>query len=219
MTLQEFSDEMDVIYENINKGGAVGLDDYEKSVILTMAAEKLGIELIKADLASVPQLVTNYAAAAATSAALMDSRAVVFALPDNYVSILNESVNDATTTFVVLPLMPIEYQRLMSKPYKYPTKRSSWRLVNAAASASEQNVEIIGPNGKTLTNYKATITILPTPIIVGDSALPDGLTVRGLSGPSETNLSTALHPTITEYATTLAERYYFDKYGNPAAGQ
>lgn len=37
MTLQEFSDEFDVLYNNIMSNQAPGLDEYEKSVFLTKA--------------------------------------------------------------------------------------------------------------------------------------------------------------------------------------
>lgn len=233
MTELEFSNEMDVIYENINKGGAVGLDAYEKSVILTMAAEKVGVELIKADLGSVPQLVHTEELSPiavidpAELAVQIDARSKVFELPGNYVSILTESALEGSDkTFVVLPIMPIEYQRLMAKPYNYPTKRTSWRLVNSNAgetgtpgstTATKQAVEIIGPNSSNIDKYKVTMTVLPEPIIVED--LPDPLTIRGKDEKQNTNLSTAYHPTILEYATTLAERYYFDKYGNPGQQQ
>ena len=37
MTVQEFSDEFDVLYNNIMSNQAPGLDEYEKSVFLTKA--------------------------------------------------------------------------------------------------------------------------------------------------------------------------------------
>lgn len=37
MTLQEFSDEFDVLYNNITSNQAPGLNEYEKSVFLTKA--------------------------------------------------------------------------------------------------------------------------------------------------------------------------------------
>lgn len=216
MTELEFSNEMDVIYENINKGGAVGLDAYEKSVILTMAAEKVGVELIKADLASVPQLVvTQRIPKVNTPVTRIDQRSTVFELPADYVSIITETaeVADPFSSYMVLPLLPIEYQRLMSKPYNYPTKRNCWRLVNKSAADQNQSVEVIAPNTVDLTHYNVTMTVLPEAIIVEN--LPDDLTVRGIATQQNTNLSEDYHPTILEYATTLAERYYYDKYGNP----
>ena len=37
MTAQEFSDQFDVFYNNLNSNQAPGLDEYEKSVLITRA--------------------------------------------------------------------------------------------------------------------------------------------------------------------------------------
>jgi len=41
MTIQEFSSEFDVQYNNIASNAAPGLDEYEKSVLLTRAQDEL----------------------------------------------------------------------------------------------------------------------------------------------------------------------------------
>lgn len=41
MTTQEFSNEFDVLYNNIMSNQAPGLDEYEKSIFLTKAQEEL----------------------------------------------------------------------------------------------------------------------------------------------------------------------------------
>ena len=41
MTIKEFSDEFDILYNNINSNQAPGLNDYEKSIFLTKAQEEL----------------------------------------------------------------------------------------------------------------------------------------------------------------------------------
>ena len=41
MTLQEFSDEFDVLYNNISSNQAPGLNEYEKSVFLTKAQNEI----------------------------------------------------------------------------------------------------------------------------------------------------------------------------------
>ena len=45
MTNNEFSNEFDVLYQNIASNQAPGLDAYEKSVFLTMAQEQIVLEL------------------------------------------------------------------------------------------------------------------------------------------------------------------------------
>ena len=41
MTIQEFSDQFDVLYNNIMSNQAPGLDEYEKSVFLTKAQDEI----------------------------------------------------------------------------------------------------------------------------------------------------------------------------------
>ncbi len=41
MTIQEFSNEFDVLYNNIMSNQAPGLDEYEKSVFLTKAQSEI----------------------------------------------------------------------------------------------------------------------------------------------------------------------------------
>ena len=45
MTTQEFSNEFDVLYNNIMSNAAPGLDEYEKSVFLTNAQDEIVIDL------------------------------------------------------------------------------------------------------------------------------------------------------------------------------
>ena len=45
MTLQEFSLEFDILYNNIKSQSAPGLDEYEKSVLLTDAQESLVLDI------------------------------------------------------------------------------------------------------------------------------------------------------------------------------
>ena len=41
MTPKEFSSQFDILYDNITSGKAPGLNDYEKSVLLTKAQDQL----------------------------------------------------------------------------------------------------------------------------------------------------------------------------------
>ena len=41
MTIKEFSDEFDTLYNNIMSNQAPGIDEYEKSVFLTRAQEEI----------------------------------------------------------------------------------------------------------------------------------------------------------------------------------
>ena len=45
MTTSEFSNEFDVLYNNVTSNQAPGLDNYEKSVVLTKAQEEVVLGL------------------------------------------------------------------------------------------------------------------------------------------------------------------------------
>ena len=121
--------------------------------------------------------------------------------------ILLESVSSASEEFKVIPISDEEYNLAMTKPYRYPRRRTSWRLIDSQTTTGY--VEIVGRPGAVLTKYKAAIVRYPAPIIVG-TITPQ--TVRGVSTPQMTDLIPSLHPKILEVATTLAEQYYLDKY-------
>jgi hypothetical protein len=59
MTLEEFSLEFDVLYNNISSNKAPGLNEYEKSIFLTLAQEQI-----------IKELYTNYEKNEASTVAL-----------------------------------------------------------------------------------------------------------------------------------------------------
>ena len=227
MTNLEFSHEMDVIYENINKGGAVGLKPYEKSVILTTAQEKLVQSLATSDLSIISSLVrTVNTPVDLTVINKIDERAFSFKMPSAYLAILSEKAIHHTHAnptlaqkvfYSVIPLTPIEYTATQTKPYSYPPRRTAWRLINSGENISNtlKRVEILGRPGKPLHEYRATYLVLPMPIILED--LTGTYTIRGRAVETETNLVSSLHPMILEYAVTLAEKFYYDKYNTEEA--
>ena len=48
MTSTEFSNEFDVLFENLTTGGNIELDEYEKSICLTKGQEILALEMAQA---------------------------------------------------------------------------------------------------------------------------------------------------------------------------
>lgn len=214
MTNEEFSREMDIIYENLNKGGAVGLDAYEKSVILTNAQEKLAMDLANKDLSLLPSLVRTASIAKGAVTPQIDSRAYNYPLPASVLKIVNELLVDTVNVveYAVVPLDFIAYTLLRRKPYSYPPRRTAFRLINSGTNANEvdKSVEILVRGADATSKYNITYVIQPVPIIF--TGVTE--TIRGKSSPSITNMLESLHPTILEYAVTLAEKYYFDKYGN-----
>ena len=209
MTTDEFKDELNVIYENINKGGAPGLDDYEISVILSNAQE----ELVKAAPDEIfPSLVTVADISSPTITGIDSGYS--FNLPDDWLKFLNEKVTDVSgDTLRVIPIDVVEYTTKMSKAYNYPIRRTAWRLMLDASSNTA--VEIRVRPGFVPTTYSLRYLRRPTPIIVADlSLLTPAASIDGLTAITQCELADRYHRDIIKYASQLAEQYYMDKYEN-----
>ena len=173
MTIQEFSTEFDVLFNNVTSNQAPGLNEYEKSVFLTKAQSQLVNEYFNtrtdgfgggfdgsqkrqydfSSLICVAEL-SNYND---TSYIKLDKRSRVFLFPSDYFLAVNEIISDGVFQYAITPLSYGEYQRLMLKPYNFPVKRGVWRLntnikenVEGGEVISTQPiVEIIGKFQKT----------------------------------------------------------------------
>lgn len=230
MTNQEFSNEFDVLYNNIMSNQAPGLDEYEKSVFLTKAQDEIiknyfnpkgnkynegfdGNEKRQIDFS---MIVRSIAITTGFTAGTFDTRGKAVILPKDIIMILNEHVlvTRAKSTgdpgsaqeSVRLTIVPIEYKeysRLMSKPYKRPLKWQAWRLLNN--STTNNSAEIItGPND-TLTSYNIRYIKKPRAIILSDL---EGVTLDGQSKAQTCELDSILHPEILQRAVELAKAAY-----------
>lgn len=158
MTTQEFSNEFDVLYNNIMSNQAPGLDEYEKSVFLTKAQEELVRDYFNSrnvknaqgfddsqkrqydfstllSNAELYDCADNIRALAAhnliTFNPIFDNRSRVYLAPSDLFLAINESIKDsAKRRYSVLPISYDEYNRLMSKPYGFPLKRQAWRIIS-----------------------------------------------------------------------------------------
>lgn len=154
MTNKEFSDQFDVLYNNITSNQAPGLNEYEKSVFLTKAQSELvknyfvpegnphqkGFDDNQKRQMDFSLLMKTFSAAPFDNGVLggIDPRAFVYQLPDDILYIVNESLRYLSSTLSVaairqvIPLDYEEYLRLMSKPFKEPLKYQAWRLMEKA---------------------------------------------------------------------------------------
>ena len=168
MTTAEMSAELDIIYENINKNGAPGLDDYGKSVILSHAQELLVKETLKVDptASQFPQLIDIYESTTpATTTGFSWGR--VFTGVSGILSILNETVSDTDdVVYTVLPVSPAQFDSYQSTPYKYPPRRRAWKI--AELNSATNSVELFGRPNTTLEKYKVRYVRKPKPIIISD---------------------------------------------------
>lgn len=150
MTINEMSQEFDILYNQVNSNQASSVDEYEKSVFLTKAQDELikayfdprGNKFIegfddgqkrqydfsllvvnkKLDEISDYNVVEQY-----------DPRSYIYVMPSDLLLTLNESVVEKSGginyIYQIIPISYTQYGVLMQKPYQYPTKRAVWRLI------------------------------------------------------------------------------------------
>jgi hypothetical protein len=168
MTTAEFGAELDIIYENINKNGAPGLDDYEKSVILTHAQELLVKETLKVDpsASQFPQLIDIYESSTPISSSTF-SWGITFPFVNSVLSILNELVIDTEdVSYTIIPVSPAQFNNYQITPYRFPPRRRAWRIGELQIGVN--SVEIFGRPNTTLSKYRIRYVKKPKPIIISD---------------------------------------------------
>lgn len=166
MTITEFSNQFDVLYNNITSNQAPGLNEYEKSVFLTKAQNEIVKNYFTANSKgnNIGQGFDDSAKRQADFSCLMetsecdivptlplqaekkiDARSYLFVYPTDIFITINESLIAITTegttkklkgTLQVIPLRYDEYTRLMSKPFKRPLKNQAWRLLSTTVQES-----------------------------------------------------------------------------------
>ena len=171
MTTQEFSDQFDILFNNITSNQAPGINEYEKSVFLTKAQNQLVTEyfnnrvdqvgggfdgsqkrqydfssLIKtADLKPCTVDITQK----------LDRRSKSFLFPEDYFLSVNEMIWDSKYQYSVTAIDYAEYYRLMQKPFAYPPKKTIWRLITGKKTDID-----FGIQGYSMgTKYKTPISI------------------------------------------------------------
>lgn len=159
MTTQELSNQFDILYNNASNS-APGLDEYEKSVILTKAEKDLVrdyfnsrtvktgegfddsqkrqydfstlLRTVKLELKSLLLIDFN---GYQKDFNIFDDRSLIYVAPPDFFLSINESIIDNNNRrYSVLPISYSEYNRLMLKPYGYPLKRQAWRIISDSSS-------------------------------------------------------------------------------------
>ena len=167
MTIQEFSTEFDVLYNNVTSNQAPGLNEYEKSVFLTKAQSQLVNEYFNSrtdgfgggfdgsqkrqydfsGLVRVERLFDiNTFKERIDATEKLDRRSKVFLFPQNYFLAVNEILSDEKWQYSVIPLSYAEYQRLMLKPYNFPVKRAAWRILTDKKNCNYVHEDASGNN-------------------------------------------------------------------------
>jgi hypothetical protein len=234
MNVTEFSNQFDVLYNNITSNQAPGLNEYEKSVFLTKAQNEIVKNYFTANSRgnNIGQGFDDSAKRQADFSCLMktdngnrqgsfsddgkiDARSSVYKMPSDVFIVINESYILNNQILQVIPLRYDEYTRLMSKPYKRPLKFQAWRLINTG-DAETKYAEIVAGTDNPTGTYKVRYIRFPKPIIVGDI---DDLTIDGYKysanpnvlaeDPKETDgnceLDPIIHENILQRAVELAK--------------
>lgn len=162
MNAAEFSNEFDILYNNIMSNNAPGLNEYEKSVFLTKAQNEIiknyfnpkgnkygegfdDTQKRQIDFSSLETVAFFKLSAITTDNFFKDIQGAYYiCIPSNVFFIVNEVVDvlDADNNLKRLQVIPLkydEYTRLASKPYKQPLKNQAWRIntyVNAGVGAT-----------------------------------------------------------------------------------
>ena len=212
MTNEEFSNEFDILINNINVG--LEFDEYEKSVYLTKAQEQVVEGLytgkITGDSFEGTEQLRRYLADLVKTAILPCNKAPkglsngsVFAvLPDDLWFITYESValNGDTPCIngkeiQVVPVTQDEYHRIKGNPFRRQNSRRALRL-----DVGNSMVELI--SDEDIRSYLVRYMSRPEPIILLD--LPEELSINNVNEKTECKLNPGLHRTILEVAVNMA---------------
>ena len=227
---QEFSDEFDVLYNNISSNQAPGLDQYEKSLFLTRAQD----DIVKSYFNPMNNklqagyddnqrrqidfsMITKSKVYNSFSGPIFDlrtnTRSVTLDDTDEILMFINEYVEvtrDGKTDqrLVVDPIDYNEYSRIMQKPYKRPTKNRAWRLLDNTGGVRKSEI-IVGPTD-ILTKYVVRYIKRPRAIILNDfgTAQEHDVTIDGCWQMQPCELDPILYPEIIQRAVELAWAAY-----------
>lgn len=159
MTTKEFSNQFDVLYNNIMSNQAPGLDEYEKSVFLTKAQDELvkayfdpksnkvfegfdGSEKRQIDFSMLMKTVPESSITPTGGVTLSGlPNAKYFKIPEDILLYINEALTVTrdgvgSVRLTVVPIDYNEFNRLMSKPFGRPLKKQAWRLINTGGAIS-----------------------------------------------------------------------------------
>ena len=228
MTIQEFSNEFDVLYNNIMSNQAPGLDEYEKSVFITKAQSEIiknyfnpkgnkyqeGFDGSQKRQVDFSKLMKTYAssgtAPAPTSFFGNVTGAYKITWPDDVFVVVNEVVDvtkkgdNRKYRLQVIPIKYDEYLRVSSKPYKQPLKNQAWRIINGENDINliVGHLNNVSPNG-----YHIRYVKHPKPIIL-ESLDGSGLSINNETNEMGCELDPEIHPEILQRAVELARAAY-----------
>ena len=220
----EWSQEFDLMYNNIMSDKAPGLEEYEKSVFLTRAEEAVAIAVYKGSLGDsfeATEEITDYLATLVEQVTLTSPSneaihivpsSVVYSLPEDFLFRTYESCGITvdgcgTMTANVIPVTQDEFWRTSRNPFK---KQNSSRVLRLAFGKSDEVDDNLSETHYTelvsdypVASYTLRYMRKPDPIIL--EPLEGGLSINGKTEQMTCKMPEALHQTILTEAVKLAK--------------
>lgn len=216
MTTQEFSNEFDILYNNIMSNSAPGLNEYEKSIFLTQAQEALVLDIYRGKFDEnsfeSTEEVSDYINTLVRQSKITDTvegngistNSVFYQLPNDIWFITYESVILRDNNLdckngqevIVKPITQDEYYSISKNPFRGANDRRVLRLLsdNKAELISKYRIE----------SYLIRYLSKPEPIIL-DNLSTYGVTINGKSKITECKLNPAVHRILLNRAVQLAK--------------
>lgn len=213
MTLEEFSNQFDILLNSYSKSDNITLNEYEKSIFLTKAQEEIVRTLYNGTLLSsgfeetqelrryLDVLVKTEHASCTNNE---DGTYTVNIDSDNHVwFIIYEEATlvsgNCTITADVVPVRHDELNRIKRNPFRGNYNN---RVLRLDEFASGESMLLYPPKGTKITGFFYKYLQQPEPIILED--LPDSLTISGVSTKTNCKLNAVLHQMILDGAVSLA---------------
>lgn len=206
MTIDEFSWEFDVLYNNLSNMSAPGVNDYEKSVFLTRAQEQLITELYTgtgiSDGFDSSEQIRQYLNSLVKTVSIPEGKQTLFNHPiyditgNKVLFILNMYLKNSNTKIPVFPITYDEYNITIENPFKLNKKR-------ALGITSSNSITVISKyEGE---DYYLIVSYLSKPIPLIVSNLTGGITIEGQSTKTTViDVPESLHFEIVKRAVQLA---------------
>ena len=221
MTTEEFHNEFNVLYNYVMSNQGFPFDEYEISVLLTMAQNELVMSLYKGSPITgvafegteesrryIANLIKNYIPEEDDSYEnLLTSYSKAYDLSKDTLMITNEYAiiskeGDECLNgkrIKVIPVTQDEVNTLLDNPFRQPNKYRAFRL-----DLSTTKVEIISPLDL---EYRVRYLKKPEPIILKDLSSEE-VSIDGKTKKATSQLDSSLHEMIVKMAVELAKVSY-----------
>lgn len=185
MTVDDFSIEFDLLFNNIASNKAPGLNDYEKSLFLTQAQELVVRGLYSSgeqSFESTEELTSYLSSVSRRMGFTSFERDELYGwitykveIPSKvwYITLENGVVGDIPVE--VIPVKQDMFLRTVRNPFRGPTDKRALRITRAEGDASRVS-DIIPRKGGVLQSYEIHYVEKPKPIVLEDNIEIDGET-------------------------------------------